>query len=46
MGYKVSNDKTDWNKLNIPKMYDLLARLLSEDADYEVKFIVTRKEDK
>ena len=30
--------------MNIEKVYQLLARLLSEDEDYEVRFIVTRKD--
>ena len=34
------------NEPNIEKVYQVLAKLLSEDEDYEVKFIVSRKEDK
>ena len=33
------------NKPNIERIYQVLAKLLSEDEDYEVKFTITRKED-
>ena len=34
-----------WEKLDLQKVYDLLAKLLCEDKDYEIKFTVTRKEE-
>ena len=32
--------------MDIEKIYQILAMFLSEDKDYEVKFIISRKEDK
>ena len=34
-----------WEDLDLQKVYDVLAKLLSQDKDYTVKFTVTRKED-
>ena len=31
--------------MDIEKVYQLLAKLLSEDEDYEVRFKIARKED-
>ena len=35
----------EWEKMDLEKAYQVLAKLLSEDQDYEVKFILTRKDD-
>ena len=36
---------TDWGKLDVNKVYQLLCKLLSEEQDYEVRFTVTRKDE-
>ncbi len=38
-------DNTDWSKLDLQKVYDLLGKLLSENSDYEIRFKVRRKDE-
>ena len=33
-----------WQDLDVRKVYDLLAKLLSEDKDYQIKFTTKKKE--